>query len=224
MPADNLNLDRMIAKCGACHAVFAFTVDGQASPPRASRPGTPSDVPRPSGLELDRLGGDLTITKRWRSWFLVIFLSVFTAVWNGMSWFMFVTALAEIGYLAAFFALFGLVGLLIAYMTLGVLVNSTVVSVGREVVVRHGPLPMPGNCVVAAADLDQLYVTERVTHSSSRSGGRSTSIRYDLRAKLKSGAGVVLLRSLVDAEEALYFEQLIEAELGIPNEPVRGEV
>ena len=34
IPAANLNLDRMVAKCGACHAVFAFAVDGAAPPTR----------------------------------------------------------------------------------------------------------------------------------------------------------------------------------------------
>ena len=44
VPAANLNLDRMVAKCGACHAVFAFAVDGAAPPTSASTADTLSSV------------------------------------------------------------------------------------------------------------------------------------------------------------------------------------
>ena len=228
IPAQNLNLDRMVAKCGACHAVFAFAVDGAAPPPGASAGPEAGAVPRPQGLMLDRMGGELTITKRWFSWVLVIFFSVFTVAWNGVSWFMMLSALSEFGeaggYVAAFLGLFCFVGALMAYFTLAVMVNATVITVGRELTVRQGPLPMPGNRTLSASEVGQLYVTERVSRSSSNHGRSSISITFDLRARLKNGDGVILLRSLVEAEEALYLEQLMEAELGIQNEPVRGEL
>ena len=228
IPAQNLNLDRMVAKCGACHAVFAFTVDGAAPPSSASSGHEEGAVPRPRGLVLDRIGGELTVTKRWFSWVLVIFFSVFAVAWNGISWFMMFSALHEIGeaggYIVAFLSLFCFVGALMAYFALAVMVNATVITVGHELTVRHGPLPIPGNRTLSASDVDQLYVTERVSRSSSSNGRRSLSISFDLRVRLKNGDGVILLRSLAEAEEALYLEQLIEGELGIQNEPVRGEL
>jgi len=224
VPAENLNLDRMVAKCGACHAVFSFAIDGQQPPSRDPEQRDRGDVPRPETLQIERFGGELTITRRWWSTPAVVILTIFTIIWNGISWGGFVMVLEDMPPAALFIALFLLIGLLMGYFTLCLMLNSTVITVGRELVIRHGPLPVPGNRRLAASDLDQLYVTEHVSTSRSDSGRRTTQVSYQLRARLQDGSGVKLLRAVTEAEEALYLEQLIEEELGIVDEPVRGEV
>lgn len=224
VPADNLNLDRMVAKCASCHAVFAFSVDGQQPPSREPAERPRGDVPRPARLEIERFGGELVITRRWWSTVAVVFLTIFTIVWNGISWTGFVMVLGEVPLAALFVGLFVLIGALVGYITICVMLNSTVITVGRELTIRHGPMPVPGNRTLAAGELDQLYVTEHISTSTSDNGRRSTSVSYQLRARLKDGSGVKLLRAVPEAEEALYLEQLIEEELGIEDAPVRGEM
>ncbi|MCK5940786.1 MAG: hypothetical protein KAI24_02355 [Planctomycetes bacterium] len=223
VPAEDLNLERMVAKCARCDAVFAFRVDGQEPLARGAAGRPASGVARPKALQIDRLGGELTITRRWGSGCAVVLFLAFTLLWNGLCWTGFFVVLNAFPPAAIFVGLFLAVGVGLAYLTLTLMFNSTVITVGRELVVRHGPLPVPGNRTIPRADLDQLYVVQVISSGRSNRGHR-TSVSHRLRARLQDGSGVTLLRAVADVEEALYLEEVIERELGIENEPVRGEV
>ena len=153
---------------------------------------------------------------------LNLFLGVFALGWNGFLVFFF--SMAAKGGAPSVFYLFPLihvaVGLGIGYAALAGFVNSTTVRIGKGVLrIRHGPLPWLGNRDLRGAEIDQLYCASKT--SSSKNG---TSTTYDVRAVLRSGKTLHLLRGLTEVEQALYVEQRVERALGIKHLPEAGEV
>jgi hypothetical protein len=222
IPAQDVNIDKAIAKCLACHAVFRFA-DELASGAAAARP----QVGLPARCTLDNWGPELTITRRWYShalWFLVFFCIVwdgFLVAWytmgikdllagkGGMVW---VMLLFPVLHLA--------VGVGLTYFVVAAFVNKTVVRIaGGELSVRHGPFPWPGNRAMPTADLKQLLwwrpasAPPRCMSSGSRSC-RGESTPYKMK----------LVESLEELDQALFIEQEVERHLKIPDERVPGEV
>jgi hypothetical protein len=234
VPAADINLDRMLAKCARCNSVF--DIHGQvplaegAGPlvrqrPRVALPKAlrivEDELVSESGIEPYRT--DAAKRPRVvleRSWFQasLFFMVIFCIAWDsfllfwysmafrhGAPWIMVVFPL---GHLA--------VGVGLTYATLCGFVNRTRIAVlAGQLVIRHGPLPWKGNRVLETKDLEQLFCQENVSSKGVRS--------YGLAARMKSGEKVVLLKSLPEADQALYIEQLLEDRLGIVDEPVAGE-
>lgn len=219
--AADINLERAIAKCSLCDAVFGITdqldqrMNTEVKPPKAP-------VPLPKRIQIENWGGELKII---RSWFspLIFLLVFFCVIWNGFLVFWYTMAfgndvplmmkLFPIGHIA--------VGVTLAYFALAGFLNKTKISVGHQgLTVRHGPLPWLGNRSIATHDLEQLYCT-RHYHQSSE-GGSSTTFR--LNAVLHSGKKVKLLSGLSDPDQVLYIEQEIENHLRIEDRPVPGEM
>jgi hypothetical protein len=96
-------------------------------------------------------------------------------------------------------------------------VNRTRISIeSGDLIVRHGPLPWPGNRTIPTDDLTQLYCEEHIGSKGSRS--------YSLNAMTKSAKKKIsLLARLPDADQVLYLEQLLEQRLGLVDVPVAGE-
>lgn len=220
VPAENLNIDKLVAKCGACNAVFGFDVAG-GSAHRRQR----ANIAMPRGVTVENQGGDLVIVRSWRSVFLVVFLTVFTVIWNGITWTFFIGTLASgLWPLTAFLSIFLVVGALVGYATLCVLLNSTEIRVSnRRLTVKHGPLPVPGGVDVDPSEIEQLWVEQSISHSRSDNGTSSTSVSYPLYMRLKNGSKKALLRSVGDSELSIYLEQQVEEFLGIQDRAVRGE-
>ncbi len=218
IPADDINLQTMAAKCRSCDAVFSIVdqvpaADGWAAPARL-------DVPLPERFTVERPAGGLRI--RWR-WFspAAIFLAIFAVFWNGFvcAW-MGIALAAGAGAFALFGTLHALVGLLVAYGAVTMFVNSTQVEANYgTLTVRHGPLPAFGNKDLPRDSLRQLYCVERVRRT--RSG---SSASYELQAVKADGSSVGVLKGIENAEQALYLEQELERFLGIRDEAVRGEL
>lgn len=218
--AENINIDKLVAKCGACNAVFGFDVSG-GSAHRRER----ANVAMPKGVTVENQGGDLVIVRSWRSVFLVVFLTVFTLIWNGITWPFFISTLAEgPGFITAFLSIFILVGALVGYATLCVLFNSTEIRVSnRRLTVNHGPLPVPGSVDVDPSNVEQLWVEQSISHNRSNDGSSRTSVSYPLYLRLKDGAKKALLRNVSDSDLSIFLEQQIEEFLGIEDRAVRGE-
>ena len=218
--AADINIERLIAKCGACHAVFGFDLQG-GSPPRRQR----SKVAMPKSVAVDNQGGELVIVHRWRSVVAVVFLSIFALVWNGISWTFFLAMLSEAPwYVAAFLSVFLLVGAVVGYLALAMMLNSSEIRVAaRRLTVKHGPLPFPGGVDVHSDDIEQLWVEQKISHSNS-SRGSSTSVTYPVCMRMKNGTRKHLLRNVQDSELALFVEQEIEAFLGIEDREMPGEL
>lgn len=217
--AGDINLDRALAKCAACNAVFSFAdqIEGDNDARKVDR----AAVGLPENMRDESSGYKLRLVRRWFSPAIFILL-IFCFLWDGFLVFWYSMAFKEGAPLImkVFPILHVLIGVGLTYGVVCGFVNRTEVEVeGGELRVRHGPLPVPGNRRLAADDLQQLYTRERL-----RRNRNGHSYQYEVRAKTRGGKSVSLLSGLSDPELALYYEQRIEQFLGIKDEPVRGEL
>ena len=218
IPAGNINLDRMVAKCHACDAVFGFGEQlglstGQQSLARVA-------VPRPANIQIDQDGAELRFTRRWFSP-VYIFLAMFAIFWNGFMavWFG-IAIISRIWPMALFGTLHATIGLFLAYTALAGFLNSTVIRVGMgELEVKHGPLPWFGSRRIETVAIAQLYSKELIRRSRG-----TTNSTHEVHIVTRDGRQVKLLSGLESSEQALYLEQEIERYLGIQDQPVRGEM
>ncbi len=213
--ADNVNLDRLIAKCDRCNAVFGFAgmIEGGANRLK------PLDVPLPVRFTLEHTGDGLRISRRWFSPTAVVMI-FFTLFWNGfvVAW-MAGAFFSRTPSMALFGSLHAAVGLFLLYTTLAGLVNTTTVQVGATALtIAHGPLPYPGK-QLAAGDIRQLYCRQKISQ-----GRNSRSVSYELHAVTGDGKHAKLVTGLDEPEQALFLEQEIERYLRIKDQPVRGEL
>src|SRR5688572_8033915 len=215
------DLSRSLPKCAFCNAVMDL---GRRE--GAAAGGRFADVERPEVRLPERFvtGKDADgAFIRWR-WFRPqhLLLVLFALGWNGSLLFFF--SMARSMDAPSFFFLVPLIhvaiGVGIGYAALTGLVNSTTVRTGKGILtIRHRPLPWLGNRDLRGSGIDQLYCASKVTTND----GRSTTA-YQLRAVLKTGKTLTLLRGLPELEQALFLEQRIERALGIKDQPEAGEV
>ncbi len=223
IPAADMNLKNLVARCRACDSVFSFAnVVGSTlgtGPDREVRP--QGDVALPKGITVDDLGGSLSITRRWFS-AAAIALVVFCAFWDGFLFVWYFTAFKEGAPLAmTLFPIIHLgVGALLTYLMLASLVNRTTIEIdGPEMSIRHAPIPWPGNRNILCADIEQLYTKERVHRG--KHGVRHT---YELWLREKTGGHMKLLSGIQSSEQVLFLEQAIEKHLKIADRVVAGGI
>jgi hypothetical protein len=234
--ARDVNLDRLLAKCATCNAVF--DISRLVPRPAGGAPGVrtrrPVEMPKRIRILTDDLvpatdayrasASPTTHFVVERGWFTpsLIFLVFFCCIWDGFL-FIWYGSLVQHGLhgggiVAFVFPIFHVTaGAVVTYTTVCGFVNRTRISIeSGNLVVRHGPLPWPGNRTIPTEDLTQLYCEENIGSKGSRS--------YSLNAMTKSSTKKIsLLASLPDAEQVLYLEQLLEQRLGLVDVPVAGE-
>ncbi|MEL6945980.1 MAG: hypothetical protein AAFO82_25265 [Bacteroidota bacterium] len=111
------------------------------------------------------------------------------------------------------------IGLGLAYYTLCGFLNTTYIKVDhREIDISFAPLPFLGAKNLSTADIEQLFVREKVTK-----GKNGTRITYQVDAILTTGKSTALVKGFSDAQQAQYIEQKIERFLDIKDEEVHGE-
>lgn len=222
IPAEDVNIDNLVAKCRSCNAVFSFAEElgarGDSPPPE---PEARLKVPLPRGITEETMGRSLLLKRRWftRKVFFLIFFCTF---WDGFLVLWYSLAVKEGAPLVmVIFPVFHVaVGAVITYLAAASIVNTTVINVERGTIsIRHGPLPWPGNRTIDSSDLEQLYAEKRFHRT--KHGGYHT---YELSAVLKSGGRIKLLAGLEDPEQALYLEQEIERHLNIQDRRVADEM
>lgn len=219
--AQNMNLDRMVAKCSHCDSVFSFADYFGASAAK-----TKIDAPRPDKLSVENWGGGLILRWPWFNWTFIL-LTVFALFWNGIVFSMVGASLFSMGD-GNFMPLFPFicfphfwVGLALIYYVLAGYINKTTVRVDHsQLTVRHGPIPWWGNKTIDTAEIVQLYTKQNLGRSHRNSGWASN---FELHAVMKQGKHQKILSGLESSEYALFAEQVIEAHLGIADYPVRGE-
>jgi len=218
IPAEDVNIASLAAKCRSCNAVFSIA--GQVGGGPGWAPAPQLDVPLPDRFVVERQGGALQITWRWFTPVAFVFAafglfwSLFVCFWIGM------VLAAGVGSFALFGAIHAAVGVFLIYTAIAMFVNSSHVDASYgSLSVRHGPLPWPGSRTLPTASIRQIYGVERVRRSR-----RSTSTVYDLQAITAEGGGVTLIKSLQSVEQALFLEQQLERFLGIADAPVPGEL
>ena len=231
IPAGDVDLETVLAKCRGCHAVFDFS-------DQVKRPSTPAkqkrdrgEIPMPSAFTVEDGGRELRIVRKWGrgiAWFFVIF-AVF---WNGIVSVFVIAALsgAEFkdsktgepagNFIWLFLTPFLLVGFGMGWAALALLLNRTFIEVRDGVLsVRHGPIPWPGKRRLETSEIDQLFCIEYVAYQQNN----VPQWRLALHAKTKSGDDVKLVTGLEGAEQGVYLEHLLEKHLGIEDRPVEGE-
>ncbi|HEX2208425.1 MAG TPA: hypothetical protein VHG93_12135 [Longimicrobium sp.] len=220
IPAEDMNLSAMAARCRACHAF----VDLHAVLPAAQSATTAGaealPVPLPPQFQVQERGRDVTIIHRWFTWAYPV-LGVFCAVWMGFLLFWYAIALQPgTPLMMKLIPLVHVaVGVGLCYVTVAGFVNRTTISIDRDhVSVRHGPLPWPGNLDVPGTALEQLFCTAKSV------GQQRVQTIYHVDAVLKDGRQLRLIRGLGAREQALFIEQAIEKHLGIADRRVRSEM
>lgn len=212
--AEDMNIALAVAKCRQCNSVFGFADEVTG----ARRPRGPVELPVRFAVE--DLGATWRIVRRWFTP-VAFFLVFFCMFWDGIV-LVFITTAFFSGepMMALFTSLHAAVGLGLTYFTVCSFVNRTIIEIaGDRLRVRHTPLPWPGRRDLAAADVRQLFTTEKVHR-----GKNGVSYSYVVHVRTSAGGDVKLLAGLSEVEHALFVEQQIEQRLGIRDEPVAGEV
>lgn len=222
LKADDINMEHGIASCRYCNAVMRFAELAGGGEPEVALNEKRAPVPMPSGMTVEEYGGRLRIVRRWLTP-VAFFLVFFCIAWNAFLVFWYSMAFGDantpwimkvfpIGHIA--------VGVGLSYYTLTCFLNRTVIAVeAGELVIRHGPLPWPGNASIDTTHIEQLYCQEK-THR----GENSTHTTYSVFAVDRDGQTRKLLSNLSARDQALYIEQRLEEELNLEDRPVGGEI
>lgn len=214
--------DRTQFFCRFCGSTVVIPSEFQST---HSNGDSQSDVLRPapdlSKFTIEKFGDELTISWSWRTWML-LFLIPFALFWNGIVIGMGVGIFAMGNWLfmlGYFFIPHVWIGAFLVYLIASMLFNRTVVSVNRDrLQLRHGPVPWKNPKPIDVADLQQLYVKEKISH-----GKNGSSASYELHALLKDGSSQTLCKSQSDDNIPIALERMIEVHLGIRDQPVQGE-
>ena len=217
--AEHVNLDRLIAKCSACDAVFSFADEFEYAP-TPEKAYKKFNVQQPKGMHLEHTGFDLKITRRWFTP-MAIFLTFFAVFWNGFIVFWNYQALSMGAWFMSLFSLIHVgVGVFLIYWVLTSYLNRTeIIANMEEVSIQHKPLPWPGNKTLYASNIDQLYCKRKILR-----GNKSTTVTYEVYAVSDANTSQILVKGLPESEQALFIEQELERYLGIRDRPMKGEL
>lgn len=247
IPATDVNLERMVAKCVACNQVFDFSgqlpaATGPGKQRRRPAVGLPArmkilvDERGPSGAtliyrrEASTARGDFVIERRWFEPAKHLFLLFFCVVWDGflVTWYTGLLAAGTHTQGASgpgiIFFLFPLihvsVGIGLTYSVIAGFFNRTQIGIrGDDFFVHHGPIPWRGNRTFPARSVTQLFCQEKISN-----GKNGVSRTYALSALVDGGERLPLVSGLTEIEQALFLEQALEERLGIVDVAVAGEL
>jgi len=217
---EDLDAALRVARCGHCETLTDLAArrgdvaaDGGAPAPRAR-------VPLPERFEVSDGAGALEISWRWLQP-VHYFLAFFSVAWNAflVLWFTMSLLTGPLFILMWLFAAAHVAaGVAMAYTALAGFKNSTHLHVGGGFLrVRHSPIPWRGDLDLPVAEIEQLYVKEKITRG--KNGERRS---YALRAVAAGGRDATVLTGLSEDAQALWLEQAIEERLGISDRPVAG--
>lgn len=178
-------------------------------------------APIPEHISMEQTSGGLLFSYRWFSP-AFIFVALFAILWDGflVFWYSIATSQDAPLVMLLFPAVHVLVGVGITYFALAGFYNRTLVLVGEgKLTIHHVPLPWPGNRILQAADITQLYSQERVIRT--RNG---TQLKYQLNAITRENKKITLLSSLTAPDQVRFLEHKLEEHLGITDVPVEGEM
>jgi len=210
---EDISPELSAARCHHCNALFALP--GAAGGRAIARPA----VNLPPKMHMEERMDGLVISRKWigaKAWFLLFFAIIwngFMVGWNGI-------AISKgVWIMAAFGTLHTGIGLVLIYTVIAMFLNSTTVKAGQgRIQTRNGPLPWPGNKMLETHEVEQLYCTEKISHSKN-----GTSVIYKVEAVLKGNRRETLVHDIPDHDQALYIEQQLERHLQIKDVPVAGE-
>lgn len=240
IPAEDANLNNMMAKCRNCNAVFSFAPTNRDSiadtlhtafqqsmleldrhqNSTLQRPADGRRLEMPKGVITERDFGELRFIIPWRNTRRWGFFLVFTIGWNAILSPFVITGIATGEWrILAFASLHILVGVSFLIYTLGLIFNKTrVVVTSQGVEIKNGPIPIPlnPNRFIAVRDIEQLFVEEYVP---SKTNGRP-DYTYAVTALTTSAERQRLVGGFSQSAHALYLEQEMETFLNIKDKPV----
>lgn len=236
--SEDVNLEHLLAKCRQCQEVFRFSAEEIEAVTERLQDKITSDVPsikapevrvpRPDGIEVDDLGGERRMVKRWFHPQL-IFAAMFCVVWDGFLIFWYTIAFTtDAPWIMVVFPILHLTaGVCLTYSTIAGFFNRTTIEVNDSwLSVSSGPVPWFGNVNISVAAIEQVYCME-IDPSQWTQGqwGRGTWARACVKvsAALRSGRQLVLLAS-IPRDEGLFIEQQLEEWLEIEPKRVPGQV
>ncbi len=236
VPAENVNIDKVVAVCPACNTVFSFdflTGEATKDKDKAKSKARARHLHPPDGFKIDeRPDGSWVLS--W-GWFTpqVFFMTFFVIIWDAflIFWYRMAFGIGD-GFgggpsgFGTLFVLFPLihvaVGVSLTYNVIATYLNRTYVTLkGDEIKVRSLPLPFPWReNTLPMEDITQLYV---------KKGGQAgfsfnTSTTYSVMAQRYTANDTVLVGGLNNTTLALFIEQELERYLEIEDEQVFGEV
>ncbi len=155
---------------------------------------------RVPGIAIEERRGCLRLVHRWFSR-RIIWIALYCVLYDG---FLIFGVIPTDNFVSPFVIF---LGLYVTYFVLSYILNSTVIDVGMgQLKIRHGPLPWPGNRLLNSAELTQVF-SERAKYLDGSRSYRLNAVRRDER-KIKLVSGL-------DADQALFLEEQIEARLGL---------
>jgi hypothetical protein len=178
-------------------------------------------APIPEHITMEQLPSGLLFSYRWFSP-AYVGLVFFAVVWDSFLMFWYSIAMSQDApvMMLLFPIIHILVGIGLTYIALTEIFNKTVVLVGEgKLSIRHDPLPWPGNRVLQATDLTQLYSQERLVRT--RNG---TQVKYQLNAITRDNKKIALMSNLTAPDQVRFLEHKLEEYLGIQDVPVEGEL
>jgi hypothetical protein len=183
-----------------------------------SRSAPPMEAPIPPQISVVRDAEVLTIIYRWFQPLDLIRLAG-SVVFCGIGFSFVRKNWQNTASLPWFGLIFMGFGLCMVYSSLAGLLNQTrVVVKSGNLWVRQGPLPWFGDAFIPADRIHRLYREDTVSSGSGfrfRITGSNSSPAYYLRAILRDGRKIQLMRSMPTPDLTLYLEQEIEKALGI---------
>jgi hypothetical protein len=197
----------------AWYTSFMDAHESITQPPAASRKTRPTHIP--NGLAVVDNAGHWSATWRWversRAWILgafigawdaILLLVYYQAITKGRPWMMLLFPLIHAS-----------LGLWLTYWFAAYLLNRTCVTlVGGLIVVRHRPLPWPGNRILPAENLKYVFIV----HLQAQENGPGWSRMrhwYRLVATMKQSDGStkeVRVATLTNARWAAYVRRELE--------------
>jgi hypothetical protein len=178
-------------------------------------------APIPEHISMEQTSTGLLFSYRWFSP-AYIFVGLFAIGWDVFLVFWYTLATSQDAPLVMllFPIVHVLVGVGITYFALAGFLNKTFILVGEgKLTIQHAPLPWPGNRVLQASDLTQLYSEERVIRT--RNGAQ---MKYKLNAITREDKKISLMSNLTAPDQVRFLEHKLEEYLGITDVPVEGEM
>ena len=179
----------------------------------------------PGSLEkvaVSHRGSDLEIVLRWFEEGRTIPRTVWVVIFNAFTGFLFFnmsarvampSSMDDISLIQVVPGILLAAGIICAYTVAAAWLNWTSIVVNRETLsVRHGPLPWPGNKVVAVAEFTQLHATRSRWVSGNR---MNRKYRFDLYADKQDGGSIRLAGGFETEDQALSVKQEIEKYLSL---------
>ncbi len=175
-------------------------------------------IDKPKNITCEDDGLDTVITRRWMSAFAWVAL-VFCLIWNVSVWLWPSQSNPdEVDLIVKYLPFLPAVaGLILAYVTIALFVNRTVIRAGRkEIRITHGPLPWRGNLSVSSPEIHEIYVKDR---KMKRTGDVSSSYMvFELWANMEDRSSKRLMGGIWDRRQMEFIQETLERTPGLSND------